>query len=212
MAKGREIHNRHDPLWVSDEKRRCVICDDIKLLKCFDPLQKTDGLHVLLECNLCIEKSRAAVAIEKQATAQIEVATALSKAFRRPVARTEGPALSELATKMFEKMGGMDVVAEELGRVTMDTLRDKKVPAAVQAKYASLIVDMLGTLMRHKDEAVDLSQLTDDDLTDMMMPAAKKLLLTDHAFVCELLSDIEIRRKLLSDMGVDLIETTAVGG
>lgn len=210
MAKSsRDIHTRHDPMWVDESHRKCILCEEIKHIKCFDPLQKTDGLHVLMECNLCVEKSRAAVAIEKQAKSQVEVAHALSKAFRRPVAKTEGPQLSELANKMFEKMGGMDHVADELSRVTLNALQAKGIPPAVQAKYVSLIVDMLGTLMRHKDEAVDLSQLTEEDLTDMLVPAAKKLLLSDDKFVCELLADIEVRRKLLSDMGVDLIEAVA---
>ena len=53
---------------------------------------------------------------------------------------------------------------------------------------------------------VDLSSLSDDDLFMLLLEPAKQLLLENADFRTELLNDPEVRRVLLEDAGVDLIE------
>lgn len=208
-AKGaaRVLHQRHDALWAGDDKRKCVVCEQVKLLKHFDCIEKTDGKYVLECCWGCLENARRNKALTRKSTSLDNMATALGKAIRRPVAaKNDGPSMAEFATKMMDAMGGMDVAADMVGKLTKQVITNPTTDSRVAIKYMSLITDTLSVLHRNQAEPIDLSQINEEDLLNALMEPAKKLILTDDTFCYQLLSIPEVRRKLLTDMGVDILD------
>lgn len=211
-TSGRVVHHRHDMMYVDEEHRRCVVCNEIKLLKHFDMIECDEGYKVIHECNLCVEKSRAATAIAKRASSAEAVAKAMSKAIRRPMATQEGPSLTDYATNIFKEFGGSDVVAKEVARVAKESFTNNRSDPKTAATYARLITDMLSVLHRNKDEPLDLSQLSEDDLFTVLMEPAKTLILTDKSFVDHLLADTDVRSLLLKELGVLVVEADGSDG
>lgn len=210
-APGRVVHHRHDMMYVDEGHRKCIVCDQIKLLKHFDMIECDEGFKVIQECNLCVEKSRAATAIARRASSAEAVAKAMSKAIKRPLVTQEGPSLTEYATTIFKEFGGLDVVSKEVARVAKESLTNNRTDPKTAALYTRLITDMLSVLHRNKDEPLDLSQLSEDDLFTVLMEPAKTLILTDKSFVDHLLSDPEIRAMLLKELGVLVVEANGDG-
>lgn len=205
-VSSRVVHHRHDMMYVDEEHRRCIVCNEIKLLKHYDMIECDEGYRVIQECNLCVEKSRAATAIAKRASSAEAVGKAMAKAIRRPLATQEGPALAEYSVGIFKEFGGMDTVTKEIARVAKESLQNNKSDPKTAATYARLITDMLSVLHRNKDEPLDLSQLSDDDMFTVLMEPAKTLILTDKSFVDHLLADTDVRSMLLKELGVLVVE------
>lgn len=202
MSKVMVIHgDDDDAMYVSDDCRRCGSCDKIKPIKSFRQSQK----RVSIDCKECLKDSTEVNAIATQASSDDLLATALARATGRRTLMEATLKFPDGVKSVFTHLGGEDAaykrIAGSMGRALDDENAD------VGRKAAMGLLGIVALAEKQAGDPIDLSELSDEDRMMILMEPAKQLILSSMEFRRLLLNDPEIRGALLSEAGVDVLET-----
>lgn len=133
-----------------------------------------------------------------------ELVKAVSSATRRTQLEEAAPTPGGGMRRLIKAAGGEDAFWDASGESLIEIVKngdpgDKLTAIRAVMSFTINTAKLQGT-------PVDLSSLSDDDLFMLLLEPAKQLLLENADFRTELLNDPEVRRVLLEDAGVDLIE------
>jgi len=211
-------HQKSDEMYVDERLRRCPRCEAVKGLSNFQP--KADNSckprrdpegRVTWLCQSCRgEEWKMAKEIKQaelgQAKAQAcrELVKAVSSATRRTQLEEAAPTPGGGMRRLIKAAGGEDAFWDASGESLIDIVKNGEPGDKLTAIRA--VMSFSVNTAKLQGTPVDLSSLSDDDLFMLLLEPARQLLLENADFRTELLNDPEVRRVLLEDAGVDLIE------
>lgn len=207
-------HKKGEPLYVSPTMRMCPGCPDDKNIHNLLEFKRHDHKAEMYSvvCRKCIVRD---YEIEQSRTDTESVKTltaALAKATKRRVA---GPSFADVLDYTCAPLGGTDKAFEMTGqvfhRVMTKAMREEATKDDLDraVKVGSTLITSAATCEKTKGPPIDISSLTQDELQMIMAEPARQLILSDAEFRRQLLNDDSIRKALLGDLGVAVVETTA---
>lgn len=201
-------HDKSDMLYVDKDHRRCI--DGIsercvnKSPEGYGHLSKFEkGRHGGYKplCNACLyarEKER------NLTKAQSDIAALVSRATRKPLVGEYAPPIGAYAKEMFDRLGGPKKVAQ-MSAEACETILVGGARPKDKLDTIRVLHDLL--LKAQEPEApIDMSQIDEDDLVALLSKYAADLLKTDKEFIKNLLNDPAIRKAVLDEVGVTVLE------
>jgi len=140
---------------------------------------------------------------ENTATGIIKIMETMIK---RPVAGSEGPSLIDFANQFIQHMGGIEETANKTAAVTNEILTSEDSRPKEKLEAVGRITSILSLLHKTKQEPIDISSLDIENLTEDLKKYAKELVLTSKEFREELLADPDVRKIMLLDTGVTVVD------
>ena len=204
-------HDKDDPLFATDRLRLCPHCNPangpIHDLCMFATNPQGEISTV---CKKCLQRIRKEESEGNESEAVVNVmSTALTRAAEE--GRASGHGFGDFFGALCEAAGGRQNLAQMNGRLVRRVLRtslskralprdiDRAVKICEQMIKAAAIEQKTGQPINWRD-------ISEERQRDLLMEPAKLLLLGDRRFREELLSDPEVRKTLLSEVGVELLE------
>lgn len=209
-------HQRSDELYIDEHHRRCPRCErnlDIFNFRATVDNASTQHLVTWLcqNCRYMQKSADALLAKSKAETSRNEAAKSLARvlksATRRSLLEEAAPTPGGGLRRIIEKMGGEEAAWDSVGKAIKDALEDGDIPDRITA--SKTLISFSVQTAKLQGDPIDLSTFSDEDLFMLLMPVAKQMASTDEEFRKELLNDREIREMLLSDLGIETIETSA---
>lgn len=212
-----EKHTPDSPLYMGPKLRLCPACPDGANIHPTSSFFYNSNSKICAHTTLCRECLAREEEKEQQADemqAVNVVTSALAKATR--ARRTEKVSFGDMLPVVCAGIGGVDNAFKLTGKVLGKSLRNGLKKTASTGEM-NLAVKAAGTLLASAAAAdkgkqpIDLSDLTEEELRDILMEPARQLLLNDEGFRKLLLADTAVREAFLRDCGVTVIEATDDG-
>jgi hypothetical protein len=103
-------------------------------------------------------------------------------------------------------MGGIEETANKTAAVTNEILTSEDCRPKEKLEAVGRITSILSLLHKTKQEPIDISSLDIENLTEDLKKYAKELVLTSKEFREELLADPDVRKIMLLDTGVTVVD------
>jgi len=204
---------------VSDEEKRfnlrmCPGCKDGEQwhpLANFSRHQRDERRMIL--CKECNRKDKLFQMENGLKDAMTRVTEAITKS-----SKTKSTRLShaEVIDLMFDGAGGTERAAKLAGYLLKRQIRIALKPDCARAdrtlgvSAASLLL-MSSASAEKTRPPVDLSEVTQEEWRDILLPCARQLILNDPVFRRELLDITDVRKALLAEADVELLEVASNG-
>lgn len=194
-----------DTLWISATERFCATCGKQKHFREFHWDGVPDSsLMVTPDCKLCFKELKTMEQKQKELKTDDALASALARASGRRKLLDAAPRSADCLNSMIKDMGGFAKVSKRLARAVNRGLRHED--AEVGLKAANTMIGLVTTSEKLTGDPIDLSELTDEDRVMILMEPAKMLIMQNAEFRQQLLNDPEVRRILLGDAGIQVLE------
>ena len=199
-------------LYVDATHRRCVAeisesCVNLSDMRCGHISAFTAPANMIydrcIKCRAYENKMYVKKAKETTATGIIKIMETMIK---RPVAGSEGPSLIDFANQFIHHMGGIEETANKTAAVTNEILTSEDCRPKEKLEAVGRITSILSLLHKTKQEPIDISSLDIENLTEDLKKYAKELVLTSKEFREELLADPDVRKIMLLDTGVTVVD------
>lgn len=205
-------HVEGDSLYVSETLRRCVMCRSKPVHELSMFKQNSQG-NISTICENCLRIVRRSENQNIESDAVGELATAVVAAVGGQ--RRTGHGYGDTLTTVSGPSGGRDKMFTDVGKVMKKTLRrgllkkatsgdlDRSLKASVELLKAAAIEE------RTRKPTVSLDEMPEDEIREGLLSAAREMAIADQDFRRMLVNDPEVRKLLLKDLGVDMLEARA---
>jgi hypothetical protein len=205
-----EDHEPGMPLYVSEELRTCPGCKEGKNILPLKKFHKGEGREYSTLCSACEKEDRKFEEIQASQSA-VAILSDTMKEVKRSLKGGVHRGYGDVLKIACDGMGGIEktftLVGSALQRA-MDTgtKKDADVSEMTLAVKAAQTLLSSASAENNKKNSVDLSNLTEEELQDILMGPAKNLLLTSRAFRKQMLNHPDVRAVFAKDIGVKIID------
>lgn len=210
-----EYHRKGEPLFVSETERLCPFCNKAMPLTDFKPASVNSHYYSKM-CVACLKADLKLTTQEKKVEAQKEqtkaVATltdAIAKATKRGL---RVASLGEAMNGIYQ--GRSEDTYNKIGKA-FDNVLTKGAKEDADIETLRLVEKIGATLLRATAAAdknnlaptIDWDSLTEDEMREILFEPARALLLKDERFRRQLVNIPDVRRLLLAEVGVEVIDS-----
>lgn len=204
-------HDKNDPLFVTETRRRCVNCPEeaaIHECRSFKIDRHQPGIYSTI-CGDCITKIRAAEKRAKEDAAAEVLTGLIANSVKH---NREDGGYSDDISVVCGAMGSREKAFRLVGRMAGRCLRrglsrhasgsdmDRGLDASKELLKASATEEKL------KGPRLNLDAMEDEEIREGIVMAAKRLAVDDTEFRKALINDPAVRRLLLKDLGVEVLD------
>ena len=216
-----EKHEWGNPLFVDATKRKCIACrpgQDIRPLGEFTEYKNGTYSALCRACQRIEVEYVQATTQEKALAASQTVATTLKRVARKtssevPVQKLIEQMYHPIAggnkwsnVRTFRKIG--EVYRNVLERATEEAATGKDLELAV--KVGQNIVSNAIQAEPKRSAFTEIEDMTEDERRDYLAPVARHMILADKKLRDEILNDPEVRKQMLVDLGIQVVDASAV--
>ena len=205
-----EEHVVGKPLYVDPSLRVCPGCKEGANIHQLKKFRKGDGCEYSTLCNVCEKEDRKfeeGRASKTAVTVLENTIKDIKKARKGGIQHGYGDVLRIAC----DGMGGIDKTFKMVGVALQKAMAagskpDADVGEMTLALKAAQTLLASAQLENSKKNNVDLSELTDEELQDILMEPARELLLNSKAFRKQLLDQPDVRALFAKDAGVTILD------
>ena len=202
-------HTPDNPMYVDETTRFCPHCEQDKRLAAFAKAEQGEAYSIL--CVQCVTKTEVDNALVKKADAQSMLANALSKATGRKLMSEMAPSSAKGARDVLETCGdghggGESGAWKLVGETLKEAMESDDTKMDTKVKAASVVINLVTTAEKNQGEPINTDDLTLDEQIDILWEPARQMVLQSAEFRQQLLNNPDIRKALLLEAGVELVE------
>jgi len=210
-----EPHVPGNPLYVDADRRICVGCpkgQNILPLVHFQSRHWEEMCYSTM-CMSCLKETKKI----NSGTHTTKVVNDLSKNLARASKRNvNGLSFERVMAEVCKSSGGAEAMFAKTGKVfasVLDAAADN--PEATNAqldravKVGEALLKHTATIEKNKAKEIDLSSMSEEEISDILMPLAIEQILNNQKFREELLKNSDVRAALFEEDGIEVLE---VGG
>jgi hypothetical protein len=204
-----EEHVAGKPLYVDPSLRVCPGCKEGANIHQLKKFRKGEGQEYSTLCNVCEKEDRKFADSQASKTAVTVLENTIKdikKARKGGVQHGYGDVLRIAC----DGMGGIDKTFKMVGAALRKAMEagsnsEAGVGEMTLALKAAQTLLSSAQLENSKKNNVDLSQLSDEELQDILMEPAKELLMSSKEFRKQMLDNPDVRALFAKDMGVTIL-------
>jgi hypothetical protein len=206
-----EDHVIGQPLYVDPSLRVCPGCKEGANIHQLKKFRKGEGHQYSTLCNVCEKEDRKFENSQASKTAVTVLENTIKdikKARKGGVQHGYGDVLRIAC----DGMGGIEKTFKMVGAALRKALEagsnpDSEIGEMTLALKAAQTLLSSAQLENTKKNSVDLSQLTDEELQDILMEPAKELLMNSKEFRKQMLDHPDVRALFAKDTGVTILDS-----